>query len=233
MRPASSRDDYHRYDSLVDEDINSYDSDESESDHTIDDDEPQYRRLRDSRQQKYQQNKQAKAPYKLRDYRDLQSWDLTRLKIELDSLGLYCDDFERNADAPALQISPELIEGNIRSVCREFTTLAHHRSMQDRTDRLYICRGLSDQLYRLFALIAIERQYECTVCGDKKRASRFPATITKSCSHTVRTCKACVRSWTSAQLDSKGWNKIRCPECPEMLGRNDIRDLAKADTYER
>jgi hypothetical protein len=243
MRPAYMRDPYHRYDSAIEDDYDSYGSGLSESDYATED-EPQDRsRQRQPRhrgvspepitkQQKYQQ-KPTKAPFNLREYRNLQSWDVTRLKTELDSIGLYCDDFEKNTEAPPLQVSAELIEANIRSVCREFTTLAYHKNVQDRSQRLYLCRGLSDQLYRLFALMAIERQYECTVCGDKKRGSRFPTSMTKNCSHSVKTCKSCVRTWATSQLDSNGWNKIRCPECPELMGKSDMRSLATTATYER
>lgn len=71
---------------------------------------------------------------------------------------------------------------------------------------------------------------DCATCGRNLSTSSFPKQITESCDHTVTTCKACVKAWIPAQLDSTTYDKLSCPECPSILQKADVqKHAAKAD----
>jgi hypothetical protein len=175
----------------------------------------------------------TKEPYRVKEYRHLGSWDLHRLHTEVDAIRAFCDSLEQNEDTRSVSLKLDTIESNIYLVYKETIALGHTRKVSDRSEKLFSYRELSDQLFRLYTVATIEKLVPCTVCGDKKRASKFPEFVTKRCAHPVRTCKACIRSWTTAQLGSNGWNRMRCPECPEMLEKGDMKELATEETYDR
>ncbi|KAK9770107.1 putative RING-type domain-containing protein [Seiridium cardinale] len=54
---------------------------------------------------------------------------------------------------------------------------------------------------------------ECTACLETKASDEFPS-----------------RQTTRSQLASNVWHEIRCPECPETLGVDDIGPYTDADT---
>ena len=57
--------------------------------------------------------------------------------------------------------------------------------------------------------------------------------VTDRCNHARTVCTRCVRSWLESQLDSVSWNRIRCPECTELLDHTDVQRFASAETFER
>ncbi|RYP75545.1 hypothetical protein DL770_007398 [Monosporascus sp. CRB-9-2] len=73
----------------------------------------------------------------------------------------------------------------------------------------------------------------CTVCGDEKRVSEMPRRIAESCTHPATMCKECVGHWISSSLDTLAWDRLRCPECPQLLSFEDVRHLAPPDAFER
>ncbi|RYP20869.1 hypothetical protein DL767_009375 [Monosporascus sp. MG133] len=73
----------------------------------------------------------------------------------------------------------------------------------------------------------------CTVCGDDKRVSEMPRRIAESCTHSATVCKECVGHWISSSLDTLAWDRLRCPECPQLLSFEDVRHLAPPDAFER
>lgn len=76
------------------------------------------------------------------------------------------------------------------------------------------------------------RQKECCVCGDSKEPTDFPAKApTGGCEHRPGTCKECLQSWMSSELDTKGCDGIKCPECTQTLEYNEVQEAASAETF--
>ncbi|RYP16719.1 hypothetical protein DL765_004955 [Monosporascus sp. GIB2] len=73
----------------------------------------------------------------------------------------------------------------------------------------------------------------CTVCSDDKRISEMPRRITASCTHPVTICKECVGQWIASSLDALAWDRLKCPECPQLLSFEDVRAFAPPDAFER
>ncbi|EMR71605.1 putative ring finger protein [Eutypa lata UCREL1] len=63
----------------------------------------------------------------------------------------------------------------------------------------------------------LEMTEMCSVCSDDKRISEMPRKITASCTHPVTMCKECVTQWIASSLDTVAWDRLKCPECPELL----------------
>nr|OQO23940.1 hypothetical protein B0A51_11069 [Rachicladosporium sp. CCFEE 5018] len=74
----------------------------------------------------------------------------------------------------------------------------------------------------------------CIVCDDDKLPFLFPAlTVSASCTHESLTCKDCLQSWLTSELDSKGTESIKCPECPAVLTPEDFLRCAPLDLAQR
>lgn len=76
---------------------------------------------------------------------------------------------------------------------------------------------------------------ECAVCGDMKSLTDFPEEWRLQCKHVWNTCGECVQAWIAAELESKGWDRISCPEevCKASLCHADISQLADSATFQR
>jgi len=73
----------------------------------------------------------------------------------------------------------------------------------------------------------------CAVCGDVKTTLDFPAKApTSTCQHPPQTCTGCLRTWIASELDTKGTDRICCPECPAILQHEDVRRAASTATFE-
>ncbi|RMX92529.1 hypothetical protein D0868_13358 [Hortaea werneckii] len=76
------------------------------------------------------------------------------------------------------------------------------------------------------------RLRDCVVCGDTKDPLDFPVkTPTPGCRHPPRLCTECLHSWITSELDSKGCEGIKCPECPQTLQHGDVRQAASQETF--
>ncbi|GAB1744327.1 hypothetical protein NU219Hw_g1473t1 [Hortaea werneckii] len=76
------------------------------------------------------------------------------------------------------------------------------------------------------------RLRDCVVCGDTKDPLDFPVkTATPGCRHPSRLCTQCLHSWIASELDSKGCEGIKCPECPQTLQHPDVRQAASQETF--
>lgn len=89
-------------------------------------------------------------------------------------------------------------------------------------------------LYQRFSSMLLSYR-ECAVCGESKPYADFPDPTPLQCQHLWNTCNECVRSWIAAELDSKGWDHINCPEpeCRAFLNHSDVSRLADSTTFER
>ena len=73
---------------------------------------------------------------------------------------------------------------------------------------------------------------DCIVCGDTKPAPDFPAKPpTSVCEHTSQTCTSCLQSWMASEIDTKGTEGIKCPECPQTLSYADIQRAVSPSTF--
>ena len=76
---------------------------------------------------------------------------------------------------------------------------------------------------------------ECLTCGEgmtEGSASTLLRSATKNCEH-VQTCASCMQQWIRSQLEDKSWDTLTCPECPERLQHDDVREWADDETSER
>ncbi|KAK3652982.1 hypothetical protein LTR56_004932 [Elasticomyces elasticus] len=77
------------------------------------------------------------------------------------------------------------------------------------------------------------RLRDCNVCGDAKDPLEFSAKQpTVGCMHPVATCNECLVQWMATEIDEKGGEGIKCPECPETLEYADVQRCASDETFE-
>ncbi|KAK6078109.1 E3 ubiquitin-protein ligase RNF19B [Seiridium cupressi] len=95
-----------------------------------------------------------------------------------------------------------------------------------------LTRGTSDRFVAEEAWLVPQTE-SCLVCGDDKRVSEMPGSITKSCEHEPTTCKECVGQWISSSMDTLAWDRLKCPECPEILSFADVRAFAGREIFAR
>ncbi|KAK4216034.1 hypothetical protein QBC37DRAFT_255771, partial [Rhypophila decipiens] len=73
----------------------------------------------------------------------------------------------------------------------------------------------------------------CMVCIEDKKISDLPVRVTAGCKHELATCKACLDQWLTSSLESGTWDRLRCPECPELLKHADLHRYASKATFSR
>jgi len=73
----------------------------------------------------------------------------------------------------------------------------------------------------------------CVVCGDDKRLPEMPHRVTKGCSHEATTCRECLEMWIQSSMETNEWDRLRCPDCPEVLTFHDIKAWASEDVFTR
>nr|POE50722.1 e3 ubiquitin-protein ligase rnf19a [Quercus suber] len=92
-------------------------------------------------------------------------------------------------------------------------------------------------LEEAYAAGEVAKLQDCNICGDGKWPFEFPIKAPSSkCHHEPTTCIECLESWMAAEVETKGSNGLKCPECPAVLQYEDIQRAASSsafDTYER
>ncbi|KAI1480187.1 hypothetical protein F4774DRAFT_379954 [Daldinia eschscholtzii] len=75
----------------------------------------------------------------------------------------------------------------------------------------------------------------CMVCSDEKRVSEMPnrKRITAACEHDATTCKECVGLWIASSMERTAWDRLKCPECPQLLKYEDVRAFASREIFDR
>jgi hypothetical protein len=69
----------------------------------------------------------------------------------------------------------------------------------------------------------LSRLVICTICREIEHPSTFPSRrITSKCTHMTRTCKECIQQWVETCVETRGWDRCTCPECGEMMSREDV-----------
>jgi len=81
---------------------------------------------------------------------------------------------------------------------------------------------------------AVEVQSECTVCFEMFTADGMPESrITRTCDHEATLCRGCLSQHITTALSEGRWNRITCPECPEVLSFHDVQKFASRESFER
>jgi len=69
----------------------------------------------------------------------------------------------------------------------------------------------------------LSRLITCTICRETEHPSTFPSRrITSKCIHTTRTCNECIQQWVETCVETRGWDHCTCPECGEVMNREDV-----------
>jgi len=157
--------------------------------------------------------------------------NLQRVALDLQRA---CHDLEQDR-SKADRFDASLVERSLSNITRAYVDElgAVVRSDDDNSVRLQLYRDLSLDLYRYWELIARSQYRDCVVCGQGKSLESFSTGVTKSCRHENTTCRRCLATWTATQMETQGWNKIKCPECPQLLHREDMKRAARKEVYER
>jgi len=72
------------------------------------------------------------------------------------------------------------------------------------------------------------------VCAESLPPNEFKSRISSACTHTsVNVCTTCLLKWLDNCLESRGWDKITCPECSVTLSHADMRTVASEVQYDR
>ncbi|KAF2673090.1 hypothetical protein BT63DRAFT_421278 [Microthyrium microscopicum] len=165
---------------------------------------------------------------------DIRSWPVTKLKIVLDDLKQLEHAIDPEA-TPRLTVNEYQIRSNLISLMKEFqnTVCDNSFSPRSKTERLKLYQELSSQLYTIWERNNRTVCHSCVVCGEVKKQHHFNLPPTERCSHPNRCCRDCLSKWTTTQFESQGWDHIRCPECPEILGRYDFKEVAPKSIYKK
>jgi hypothetical protein len=151
------------------------------------------------------------------DFRNLRHWLRTRILMRTDQHGLSrlpvdSDDIMMSFEGRPLTRRDRILYGDI--VDFELTREARDRYIEEEAWLLPLATS-------------------CVVCGDDKRVSEMPGQITSSCEHKPNMCNDCVGQWIASSLDTTAWDRLRCPECPQLLAYENVRAFADRDVFDR
>ena len=72
------------------------------------------------------------------------------------------------------------------------------------------------------------------VCGDELSIHEFKSRLfTSACTHQVNTCNTCLGHWLDESLNSRGFDKISCPECNSLFQYADLKFCATVGQFKR
>ncbi|KAK3394654.1 hypothetical protein B0H63DRAFT_53930 [Podospora didyma] len=73
----------------------------------------------------------------------------------------------------------------------------------------------------------------CSACIEDKKLSELPIKITAACSHKATICKDCLKQWLESGLQSGTWDRLKCPDCSEVLRFEDVKRYASSEIFAR
>jgi hypothetical protein len=73
----------------------------------------------------------------------------------------------------------------------------------------------------------------CAVCSEEFPEIEIAVRAAGGCNHRTKTCGDCSSSWIASQIETVGWEHVRCPECPRLLSYDDIKSAASKDVFLR
>ncbi|OTA91078.1 hypothetical protein M434DRAFT_355391 [Hypoxylon sp. CO27-5] len=123
---------------------------------------------------------------------------------------------------------------DIKLACRGKPIRKHNHIRPGETIDFEVPRSVEDKFIRAEAWL-VPLSEECIVCSDEKRVSEMPnkRRITAACEHNSNMCKECVGTWIASSLDTVTWDRLKCPECPQLLKYENVRAFATREIFER
>ncbi|KAI4867409.1 hypothetical protein F4820DRAFT_201713 [Hypoxylon rubiginosum] len=123
---------------------------------------------------------------------------------------------------------------DIRLTCRGKVVGKHAHVRPGRTVDFDVPRVVEDKFIQAEAWL-VPLSETCIVCSDEKRVSEMPnkRRITASCEHDATICKECVGQWIVSSMDTMTWDRLKCPDCPQLLKYENVRAFAPRDTFDR
>ena len=144
----------------------------------------------------------------------------------------FFDEYERRAAFKSgLRGDAELCEELTLESLKVLERLAEDEQSPAHAD-IWKELGLSLAERRTFKPITLERRL-CIVCSEEKYWFEFPERITQRCGHAPTICTDDLMIWVAAELQSKAWNRIRCPECTNTLCHGDMKKHASLESFKR
>jgi hypothetical protein len=80
---------------------------------------------------------------------------------------------------------------------------------------------------------SIETTMQCSICIDDKQRTEMPVQNTPRCTHRPTTCKDCLGEWLRSSIERGAWDRLQCPDCPEVLDWQDVKQHASEGTFSR
>ncbi|KAK3300893.1 uncharacterized protein B0H64DRAFT_26255 [Chaetomium fimeti] len=79
----------------------------------------------------------------------------------------------------------------------------------------------------------METTKQCSICIDDKSRDEMPVQITPRCTHQPTACKDCLGEWLRSSIERGAWDRLHCPDCPEVLSWQDVKRHAPEGTFNR
>ncbi|KAL2132302.1 hypothetical protein VTI74DRAFT_3965 [Chaetomium olivicolor] len=73
----------------------------------------------------------------------------------------------------------------------------------------------------------------CSACIEKKTLGEMPARITSGCYHQPTVCRDCLDQWLYSCMENGVVNRMKCPDCSELLEYDEVRRNTTKETFER
>ncbi|KAI2627814.1 hypothetical protein GGR54DRAFT_652652 [Hypoxylon sp. NC1633] len=74
---------------------------------------------------------------------------------------------------------------------------------------------------------------QCSTCLEVKEESAFPTELELTHNHERSTCHECFEHYVNSQIQNTTTDEIRCPECQEQLGIEEVRRFASEVLFAR
>ena len=73
---------------------------------------------------------------------------------------------------------------------------------------------------------------ECSVCLEAMRSRKFPKQkLSVACQHEPTVCRSCVTLSIDSQIPDVAWDRVTCPECPEALDFQTVKQWASEESF--
>lgn len=77
-------------------------------------------------------------------------------------------------------------------------------------------------------------ELDCSICMESFPIHQFPhKKLAAGCNHQPSTCLACLKQSLKQQTEDIPWDQIACPECPERLTFEVVKEFATKEVFER
>ncbi|KAK0733426.1 hypothetical protein B0T26DRAFT_624713, partial [Lasiosphaeria miniovina] len=73
----------------------------------------------------------------------------------------------------------------------------------------------------------------CSICIEDKSISELPVKVTAECTHKPTACKDCLKQWLASGLESGTWDRLKCPDCSQVLAHGEVKRFASGETFVR